>query len=328
MIASAPCRRPGGPDAGLRQARRLDALGPALTELDGRALESLAPGGPDRALSVDVEDWYHANFRSLARLDEERLPRRAEEGVDRLLAAFSERGARASFFVLGCVAREHPGLVRRIAESGHEVACHGMTHDLCYEQTPAEFRRAVADARALLSDQAGRDVVGFRAPSWSITRRSLWALDVLVEEGFRWDSSIFPAANYLYGVDGAPLAPYRVHTRSGPLVEAPPALLRLGRTGLGVGGGFYLRLLPWWIHRLALRRTARRGGLFVAYVHPREFDPDSWELELPLSALEGFVHRFGLRRLPGRIARLLAEGSWRPIGEVLAARGALDRAAA
>jgi polysaccharide deacetylase family protein (PEP-CTERM system associated) len=213
--------------------------------------------------------------------------------------------------------------VPRIAAAGHEIACHGLTHTLVYEQTPAAFRAAVGDARSLLADQAGRDVIGFRAPSWSITTRSLWALDVLVECGFRYDSSVFPAANYLYGVAGAPRTPYRVATAAGPLIEVPPPALALGGLRLGAGGGFYLRALPLLVHQRLLREYERLGAPFVLFVHPRELDPDGWSLRLPLSAKERLIQDWNLRASPRRIARLLAAGPWEPAAAVLGRRGLL-----
>jgi polysaccharide deacetylase family protein (PEP-CTERM system associated) len=291
--------------------------------LGDREVTLLPPGEPACIATVDVEDWFHGNYRTAPALDPATLPRRVETAVARVLDALAAAGARATFFVLGSVAREHPGLVPRIAAAGHEIASHHLTHTLVYEQARDEFRAAVRDARKLLADQAGRDVVGFRAPSWSITARSLWALDVLAEAGFRWDSSIFPVANYLYGIDGAPLTPYRIATPAGPLVEVPPPILALPGLRFGAGGGFYLRALPLVVHRRLLRAYARRGAPFVLYLHPRELDPDGWSLRLPLGPKERLIQDWNVRAAPRRIAALLAAGAWQPMGEVLARRGAL-----
>jgi polysaccharide deacetylase family protein (PEP-CTERM system associated) len=285
--------------------------------LGGREIVPLPPGAPAFVLTVDVEDWFHANYRSAPALDTTTLPRRVEASVARALDTLAGGGVRGTFFVLGCVAREHPGLVARIAAAGHEIGCHGMAHELVYETDPNAFARAIRDARALLADQSGQPVLGFRAPSWSITARSLWALDVITAAGFRYDSSIFPHANYLYGLDGAPRTPYVVSTPSGPLVEVPPALVGRGRFTLGAGGGFYLRILPTWIHRRAADESARRGQPFLVYVHPRELDPDAWPLRLPLSLTENAIYRFRIASVPRKLARLLAGRSWRPLGEVL-----------
>jgi polysaccharide deacetylase family protein (PEP-CTERM system associated) len=287
-------------------------------------IEMLPPGRPARVLTVDVEDWYHSNFRSAPELDPRTLPRRVEAGVDRVLEVLARAAAKATFFVLGIVAREHPRIVPRIAAAGHEIGCHGMHHTLVYRQSPAEFEREAAEARELLRDQSGQPVPGFRAPSWSLTRESLWAFERLTEIGFRYDSSVFPARNYLYGIGGAPTAPYRVRMASGRTVlEIPPPVLALGPLRLGAGGGFYLRALPLWAQRLAARSYARRGSPFLAYVHPRELDPGAWDLRLPLSRLEQGVHRFGIRSVPRKLEKLLRTGSWRSIAATLDELGAL-----
>jgi polysaccharide deacetylase family protein (PEP-CTERM system associated) len=291
--------------------------------LGNHAVHVLPPARPALIASVDVEDWYHTNYTGRPAVDPAALPSRVETSVARVLDALAAADARATFFVLGCVAREHSDLVPRIAAAGHEIACHGLTHTLVYEQSPAAFRAEVTDARKLLSDQAGRDVIGFRAPSWSVTMRSLWALDVLAECGFRYDSSIFPAANYLYGIAGAPRTVYHVETRAGALIEVPPPALAFGRLRLGAGGGFYLRALPLVVHRRLMREYERRGAPFVLFIHPRELDPDGWSLRLPLSTKERLIQDWNLRASPRRIARLLAAGRWEPVARVLEQRGLL-----
>jgi polysaccharide deacetylase family protein (PEP-CTERM system associated) len=226
--------------------------------------------------------------------------------------------------VLGCVARDYPRVVPRIAAAGHEIGCHGMHHDLVHASAPPAFEAQIADARKLLADQSGQPVWGFRAPSWSVTPGSLWALDALTASGYRYDSSIFPARNYLYGVRGAPRTPYMIQTRNDRLlVEVPPTVIGGERWAMGVGGGFSLRLLPLWVHRRAMRACARRRVPFLAYLHPRELDPASWHLRLPLSAKESFIHRFRLRAVPGKRAPRQAGGEWTALGELLHRNGVL-----
>jgi len=274
--------------------------------------------GPRKLFSVDVEDWFHSNFRSAPRLDSASFERRVDVGVARILDALAIAQSRATFFVLGSVAEERPTLVRRIADAGHEIASHSFSHTLLYEQRPEDVARDLEKARALLQDLSGQPVTGFRAPSWSITARNLWALDVIAEAGFLYDSSIFPAENYLYGVRGAPARPYRLRTRAGnTLVEIPPSVVTFGRFSFGVGGGFYLRALPLFVHVRAMRAALDRGTPFVGYVHPREFDPESWSLELPLDRRERWIHRFGLRRGAARARALLREGGWEALGDLL-----------
>ena len=169
------------------------------------------------ALTVDVEDYFHvaAFARRIDPATWDRFPLRVERNTHRLLDLFAEQSVHATFFVLGWVAERCPGLVRAIAECGHEVACHGYSHQLIYGQTPAVFREETVRAKACLEDQAQRPVLGYRAASYSITKRSLWALDILAELGFAYDSSIFPVHHDRYGIPGSPRWPYRLDTPVG-----------------------------------------------------------------------------------------------------------------
>jgi polysaccharide deacetylase family protein (PEP-CTERM system associated) len=292
-------------------------------------LSPLAPGfsietSPARAaaclFTVDVEDWFHSNFVSLRQFDATGLPRRVEEGVSHLLDELAQVNAQATFFVLGVVAEQHPRLVRRIADAGHEVGCHSLNHTLIYQQDPDTLRGELRRARQVLQDQSGQPVLGFRAPSWSITTRSLWALDVLAAVGFRYDSSIFPAKNYLYGMDHVPADPYEIETPSGArITEIPPSTLALGSRRIGVGGGVYLRAFPLAVQRYAMQRALARGAPFVLYVHPREFDAAAWKYRLPLSRQEQLIHSFGLQLGHTRLRRLLREGTWRAMASLLPA---------
>ncbi len=292
--------------------------------LTGYEVEIVAQAIPQCVMTVDVEEWFDANFASMPSLDRSRLPSCVEAGVDTLLQCFADHGVRATFFVLGAIAERHRGLVGRIAAAGHEIGCHGYEHALIYSQSPAVLREQLRITRAALCEQSNQAVAGFRAPSWSITARSLWALDCVAEAGFGYDSSIFPGANYLYGVDLAPERPYTIRTPSGrTLVEVPPPLCKWGRWSIGVGGGFYLRALPMWLHLRVMRRYLRTGIPFLAYVHPREVDPAAWRLRLPLAWHEQVIHRFRLRATPAKLRALLAAGRWQPLAEVLTNAGLL-----
>jgi polysaccharide deacetylase family protein (PEP-CTERM system associated) len=292
--------------------------------LAGLSLRALPTGAPVSVFSVDVEDWYHSNFRSAPAPDGAGLVRRVEEGVENVLLILEAANAKATFFVLGCVAQDHPELVAAIARAGHEIGCHGMHHALVYEQSPDEFRRSIGEARQLLRDQSGQRVLGFRAPSWSITEKCLWAFEILADCGFRYDSSVFPVANYLYGVDDAPTAPYAIAAGDREIIELPPSVLKLGPVRFGVGGGFYLRVLPTVVHRYGRRSYANSGAPFLCYVHPREFDPVAWTLKLELNPAEAMIHRFQISRVRGRVAALLSEGRWSSFSDVLVGRGWLE----
>ena len=207
------------------------------------------------AMTVDVEDYFHveafASSISPANWPEYEL--RVEKNVERILEIFSLRKIKATFFILGWVAEKAPGLARRIADAGHEIGCHGYAHQHIHRQSPDEFREDVHHARRILADQTGQAVLCYRAPSFSITDKTLWALDILVEEGFTIDSSIFPARHDLYGIADAPRF---LHKRNG-IIEFPPSTIHRAKTSVGVAGGGYLRLFPYWITRWADRKSTR-----------------------------------------------------------------------
>ncbi|MBN1654674.1 MAG: DUF3473 domain-containing protein [Deltaproteobacteria bacterium] len=277
----------------------------AMADLE---IEELRVNSDRIVLTIDVEDWFHANFQSAGTYHDETLPSRVRPGVDALLDMLERKHGHATFFLLGCVAERYPDIVRRIADAGHEVACHGWSHSLVYRQSAHQFEQDILRARSLLRELSAQEVIGFRAPSWSITNNSLWALNILAEQGFKYDSSIFPAATYLYGVDRAPVVPYRIKLRSEKrLIEIPPSVLQLAGRRLGVGGGFYLRALPLRLQRAVIRSYAARGAPFLFYVHPREFDPESWKLRLPLSFKEQLIHRFGISKSRAKLGSLLVE---------------------
>ncbi|KAB7622846.1 XrtA system polysaccharide deacetylase [Alkalilimnicola sp. S0819] len=277
------------------------------------------------AMTVDVEDYFHvAAFAS--RIDPgdwDRYPSRVEANTHRLLALFAERQVRATWFVLGWVARRHPQLVKAIAAGGHEVACHGMSHQLIYRQSVARFRAETLAARKLLEDLSQQPVEGYRAASYSITRRSLWALDVLAEAGFLYDSSIFPVHHDRYGIPGAPRRPHRRSTPGGAsLVEFPPATARFGPLCLPCAGGGYFRLYPYSLTRYLLKRcNGQDGQPFMFYLHPWELDPD--QPRLPAGRLSRFRHYLNLHRCESRLTALLADFRFTTARRVLEAAGLL-----
>ena len=271
------------------------------------------------ALTVDVEDYFHvtAFSRQIDPATWDRFPLRVERNTHRLLDLFAEQGVQATFFVLGWVAERCPGLVRTLAERGHEVACHGYSHQLIYGQTPVLFRAETVRAKACLEDQAQRPVLGYRAASYSITKRSLWALDILAELGFTYDSSIFPVHHDRYGIPGSPRWPYRLETpSSGSIIEFPPATLAVGGYRLPVAGGGYFRLYPYQLTRFALSRINRSERQpFVFYLHPWEIDPA--QPRLRAGWLSTFRHYTNLSQCEARLSRLLRDFSFATAGEVL-----------
>lgn len=279
------------------------------------------------ALTIDVEDYFHASALADAapRTAWDTLPSRVAANTRVLLDALDRAQVTATCFVLGWVARRDPALVREIAARGHEIASHGFWHQLVYDQSPAEFRADVRDARARLQDLTGQPVLGYRAPSFSIVERSLWALDVLVEEGYRYDASIFPIHHDRYGI---PDAPRRIHVRetsAGPLVEVPSSTVRVGKN-LPTAGGGYFRLLPYAWTRWGIRRLNADGMPAIFYLHPWEVDPG--QPVLPLSRLTRVRHYRNLDKCAARLDRLMREFRFGPLGDIVAPLLSPARAAA
>jgi polysaccharide deacetylase family protein (PEP-CTERM system associated) len=278
------------------------------------------------ALTVDVEDYFMVSafepFVPKARWPD--LPSRVVPNTDKVLGLLSEAGVRATFFTLGWVAERFPALVRRIAGAGHEVACHGQSHRLLYRQTPAEFRLDVRRARAALEDAAGAPVAGYRAPSFSLVPDTLWAVDVLAEEGFLYDASLLPARHARGGMPGGRRGPFL--WRNG-LAELPMSVLNAVGAAWPFSGGGYLRLLPLAAVAWGVRACHRAGLPAVAYLHPWELDPD--QPRLPAPPLDRFRHYVNLRRTEPKLRALLRRFSWGTARRVLeGSLGPLGRPAA
>jgi polysaccharide deacetylase family protein (PEP-CTERM system associated) len=271
------------------------------------------------AMTVDVEDYFHvaALAKSIERSQWNQMEYRAEASTRRLLNLFDDRGIKATFFVLGWVARRSPELIREIHRRGHEVASHGMSHKLVYDQTPQEFSAETYESKALLEDIIGAPVLGYRASTYSITRRSLWALDILKEAGFIYDSSIFPIRHDMYGIPDAPLAPSRILTPKGAsIVEFPMSTAPMFGMRLPVSGGGYFRLLPYWLTRAGLRKlNGQLGRPFIFYLHPWEIDPE--QPRVPTRLLSRIRHYTNLERCEARLRRLISEFRFAPVRDVL-----------
>jgi polysaccharide deacetylase family protein (PEP-CTERM system associated) len=270
------------------------------------------------AMTVDVEDYFQVSAfeRVVSRTRWDHLESRVAANTRRLLEVFERSGVRATFFVLGWVADRAPLLVRQIADAGHEIACHSYNHQLLYNLTPRQFRDDVRQAKVALEQVIGRPVVGFRAPSYSITASSLWALDVLIEEGYQYDASIFPIHHDRYGIPDAARHAHMLARRAGALVEVPASTVRLGGVNLPIAGGGYFRLLPYLWTKWGISRVNRvERAPVVFYLHPWEIDPD--QPRLPASATTRMRHYGGLRRTNGRLRRLLNDFRFDSIASVL-----------
>jgi polysaccharide deacetylase family protein (PEP-CTERM system associated) len=269
------------------------------------------------AFSVDVEDWYQvSDFEEVVEFAAWRwYESRIIGNTERVLAMLAEARVKATFFVLAWNAERHPALPRMIAAAGHEIATHGYAHRLAYEVGPDAFRADVERSKKLLEDLTGQAVLGYRAPSFSVTARSLWALDVLLDLGFRYDSSIFPVRDSLYGIPNAHRFPFPV-TRDGlALTEFPVSTIRVLNRTLPLGGA-YLRLLPYRYTAWGLRRVEREGRTGLLYIHPWELDAD--QPRLRVRGKRGFsTHYLRLRSMEGKVRRLLDEFRFAPIARIL-----------
>jgi polysaccharide deacetylase family protein (PEP-CTERM system associated) len=259
------------------------------------------------ALTIDVEEHFqvHAFETVIDRADWDRYPSRVGDNTRRILRLLAEHDVRATFFVLGWVADRHPDLVREIAAAGHEIGTHGYWHELIYRQTTDEFAADLDQSlKAIERASPGVQLAGYRAPAFSVTRRSLWALDTLRERGIKYDSSIFPlAAHDRYGINNADRFASRAPAG---LWEFPVSTVRFGKNNWPVAGGGYFRLFPLWITRQAIRHINAEGHPAVVYLHPWEFDPCQPRISnAPLRSR--FRHYVNLNKTESRLRALLQE---------------------
>ena len=267
-----------------------------------------APAPVVNLMSIDVEDYFHVSVFDgiVPRSQWDRMESRVVRNTMRLLDLFDEFDVRSTFFVLGWVGDRHPDLVKTISRRGHEIASHGYAHRLIYDQTLAAFREDVRRAKGLLEDACGRRVLGYRAPSYSITPKSLWALDALLEEGYQYDSSIFPIRHDRYGIPVSARAPYVIDRRVGSLVEVPASTTQVGPVNLPVAGGGYFRILPYWWTKWGISRVNQQEGRpAVFYLHPWEIDPD--QPRLAAGRLGRFRHYRHLEDTENRLRQLLTD---------------------
>lgn len=278
------------------------------------------------ALTVDVEDYFHvaAFAPSIPRDSWDTRESRVVGNTRKLLTIFDHFDVRGTFFVLGWVAERYPQLVKDIAAGGHEIACHGYSHRLVYEQLPKEFHQETLRSKSLLEDITGSAVLGYRAASYSIVRESLWATDILAELGFVYDSSIFPVHHDRYGIPDAPRVPHRMSTPNGSsIVEWPLATANILGYRLPVAGGGYFRLLPYWLSSWGLASINRREQRpFIFYLHPWEIDPG--QPRVAASRLSRFRHYTNLGKCEERLLRLLGEFRFGTAKDGLAQLGLLS----
>lgn len=278
------------------------------------------------AFTVDVEDYFQVSAfeKNIERDDWEDYPHHVVDNTHRLLDLMAEKEVLGTFFVLGWVADKYPALVRRIADAGHEIASHSYWHRLVYELTPDEFRADLRRSKQVLEDASGQSVSAYRAPSFSITQKSIWALDVLCEEGFTVDSSIFPIVHDRYGMPNAEVGIHRLETKSGSLIEFPPSVSKMVGFNLPISGGGYFRVYPYPFAAHCLRRVNTAANRpFMFYIHPWEIDPD--QMRMPFAkGMTKFRHYCNLATTHGKLSKLLSEFRFGRMSDVLASQTSLE----
>ncbi len=276
----------------------------------------------NNALSIDLEEYFQIHVLSdiISQEAWHTMPSFVQENTSRILDLLETKGIRATFFCLGWIAERHGDLIRRIHAKGHEIACHGYAHQVIYQQDPERFRTDVIRARDVLEDATGDAVIGYRAPTYSITEKTLWALGILEEAGFRYDSSIFPIYHDNYGIPDSPRFPYRIPGST--LVEFPISTLRIGPVNLPIAGGGYFRLLPYLLARTGLKILMSGGKPFVFYIHPWELNPHTPRVP-GMSMLSRFRTYIGIRTAGASFERLISDFRFSPVREVLKDLGLL-----
>jgi polysaccharide deacetylase family protein (PEP-CTERM system associated) len=271
------------------------------------------------AFTVDVEDYFQVSSfdKHIDRSAWDQYPSRIERNTDHLLRLLDDHSVRGTFYILGWVAERFPGLVRAIDGAGHEIGSHSFWHRLIYDLTRDQFRDDVRRSKSVLEDLVGKPVTVFRAPSFSITRRSLWSLEILVEEGFQTDSSIFPIYHDRYGIPNARPDIHRIETKAGSLWEFPPSVVDVGPLNVPVSGGGYFRVYPikWTIDWLR-QVNVLRSRPFVFYVHPWEIDPGQPRLRAG-SMLSRLRHHANVSSTKDKLRRLLNEFQFGTVTDVV-----------
>ena len=277
------------------------------------------------ALTVDVEDYFQVSAfaDAIKQKDWDNHPLRVVDNTRRLLDLFDEYEIKITFFILGWVADRERELVMEIANRGHEVACHGYSHQLVYNQSPDVFREETLRSKNLLEDIIQQPVRGYRAASYSITEKSKWALDILAESGFVYDSSIFPVRHDRYGMPNTPEHPYKLTTDAGnSIIEFPLSTAKIFKYRLPVAGGGYFRLYPYWLSKAGLKQINRQQKPFIFYLHPWEVDPD--QPRISASWFSRFRHYNNLDKCEDRLRRLMKDFQFGTSWDVLKSLNLVD----
>lgn len=267
-------------------------------------------------LTFDVEEWFHANYCD----NIEYKPcndTNIRKNMDRILELCREAGCKATFFILGCIAEKYPDMIRSIAGEGHDVASHGYAHKLAYNQTPEEFAEDVSISKKILEDITGQQVIGYRAPSWSIVEQNLNYLEILESKGYKYDASIFPTKTFLYGIPYAQRGVHKpqINDRELDMYEVPASVFDFFGRGIGYSGGFYFRFFPGCFIKSLIRKANRKGNPSVLYLHPREIDKEEKRLELGMK--ERFIHYYNISSTMKKLESVLRQFQFTSIKDFL-----------
>jgi polysaccharide deacetylase family protein (PEP-CTERM system associated) len=297
---------------------QLPAIGERRLSVTSRQNENARPASAvANALTIDVEEWFHVSLfrRFISTSEWGSLRSTVDTNIGVILRLLQSARVRGTFYVLGWVAERHPELVRAIKGQGHEVGSHGYSHTIIYEQSKAEFTVDVERSIRILSELTGDRIVDYRAPSYSITRESLWALDILLNLGIKYDSSIFPVKHDRYGIPCAPRFPFEIALGDGTLIEFPLSTLRFFGNNVPIAGGAYLRLYPLWFIRRSIAKLNRMGIPVILYFHPWELDTDQPRQRVPLGT---YVRHYGnIETMEHKLRILLREFCFKPVSEVV-----------
>ena len=272
-----------------------------------------------QSISIDVEEYFQIEtvYNTIGPDKWDAWPSRVEYQIDLLLELFNKHHLKGTFFTLGSVARKHPKMIKKISETGHEIASHGTMHDRLHRLGKEGFREDLSASKKILEDICGQEVIGYRAPTFSVMPETAWAVDILHECGFKYDSSIFPVVHDRYGVPEAPDRPYYAVGESGSkILEVPPLTWRVGNRKLAVAGGGYFRMLPLILMKMGLRQAKKEGRPSILYFHPWEFDADI--PKMPLKFLSKLRTYLGLSKSLKKLDSIISDGGdWIPINQRL-----------
>ncbi|OHC01936.1 MAG: polysaccharide deacetylase [Planctomycetes bacterium RIFCSPLOWO2_12_FULL_40_19] len=275
------------------------------------------------ALTIDIEDYFQVSaFEKYVKHEDWcTYPSRVEANTLKVLDMLEEFSVNATFFILGWVAEKHPSIVKEVQKRGHEIASHGYNHKLVYNMSPEDFRKDIKMAKMLLEDICGKKVCCYRAPSYSITNESLWALDILIEEGFECDSSIFPVYHDIYGIPNAGRFPHDINSYHGVIREFPVSTVQINilknlKYRVPISGGGYLRLFPVWLIKKAIKHiNESEGQPAILYFHPWEIDPEQPRIRAGIRSR--FRHYINLDSTMEKVKYLLSSFKFAPISQVL-----------